>query len=179
MTKLSTIGALSLTAFGIHGGGHVMRGTAHDILWACNVAAALLSFGCLRRKPLAAAVSLLWLSFGTPMWLLDLMTGGELIATSLLVHVLCVPLGALAVREMGLPKRSWLWATVALLALMLLSRFVTPAASNVNLSHAVHAGWEQTFPRHDVYILMFTVLGAAVFFVAEMLWRRALKKKTK
>ena len=43
------LGGLALLSFVIHGGGHVLRGTAHDVLWACTVANLLIAFGLLFR----------------------------------------------------------------------------------------------------------------------------------
>ncbi len=165
--RLVVYAVLAALSVLVHGGNHVLRGTAHDLLWICNVAPVLLAIGCAIRDATLVAISTLWLAYGTPMWLLDLATGAGMIPTSVLPHVLCPIVGVLAVRELGVPARAWLRATGALVALMLVARVATPPAPNVNLVHAVWKGWEDWFPRHDVYLLVGLATSALTFFAVE------------
>ncbi|WP_437493612.1 hypothetical protein WME75_20930 [Sorangium sp. So ce1014] len=166
-SRLRVLGGLAATAFLVHGGNHVRRGSPHDVLWMCNVAPLLLAAGCFLAKPDLAAIAALWLAFGTPMWLLDIATGSGLILTTFLPHVLCPVVAVLAVREMGLARRAWLKATGALLALGGLTRVLTPPEANVNLSHRVWAGWEAMFPRYDRYFVLVAAAAALTFFVLD------------
>ena len=143
---LALLGAVAFVSYLVHNGNHVLRGEPYDLMWFCNVSPLLLAIGCVWRKPLAVSVSLLWLLYGTPMWFLDLMTGAGMILTSFLPHVVCVAVGVLAVRRLGFPKHSWLWASGGSVLLLALTRLVTPAEYNVNLVFSVWAGWEQYFP---------------------------------
>src|SRR6185436_16089995 len=43
--RLWAYAALAALAAVVHDGGHVLRGTAHDVLWMCNVAPVLLAVG--------------------------------------------------------------------------------------------------------------------------------------
>jgi hypothetical protein len=162
---------LAATAFVIHGGGHVLRGTAHDLLWICNVAPVLLAAGALFENATAVAIATLWLGYGTPMWLLDLATGANMIVTSPLPHVLCPIVGVVAARKLGVPRLAWLRATAALVLVLVAARLLTPPEPNVNLVHAVWKGWETYFPRHDAYVLFGLVSSAFTFFVVERLLR--------
>ncbi|KYF72427.1 hypothetical protein [Sorangium cellulosum] len=166
-SRLRVMGGLAAMAFVVHGGNHVRRGSPYDLLWMCNVAPILLAAGCFFAKPDLAAIAALWLAFGTPMWLLDIATGSGIILTSFLPHVLCPVVAVLAVREMGLARRAWLKATAALLALVGLTRALTPPGPNVNLSHRVWAGWEAAFPRYDRYFALVAAAAALTFFVLD------------
>ncbi|WP_437786620.1 hypothetical protein [Sorangium sp. So ce1097] len=166
-SRLRVMGGLAVMAFVVHGGNHVRRGSPYDLLWMCNVAPILLAAGCFFARPDLAAIAALWLAFGTPMWLLDIATGSGLILTTFLPHVLCPVLAVLAVREMGLARRAWLKATGALLALVGVTRALTPPEANVNLSHRVWAGWEAMFPRYDRYFALVAAAAALTFFVLD------------
>ncbi|MBX3264181.1 MAG: hypothetical protein KIS78_37185 [Labilithrix sp.] len=169
-------GAAALACWMIHGGNHVLRGTAHDLLWACNVAVPVLALGCFRGARTACAIPLLWLSFGTPIWLIDLATGAGLIPTSLFVHVIAPLIGIAAVRRLGWPPRAWLSATMASAGLLLLTRLVGAPEPNVNLAFRIHDGWERAFGSHALFLA--TLLGAsAVVFVAVDAGARRLARR--
>ncbi len=179
--RLRVLGGLAAVALLVHGGNHVRRGSPYDVLWLCNVAPLLLAAGCLLARPALAAIAALWLAFGTPLWVLDVATGSGVILTSFLPHVLCPVVAALAVREMGLPRRAWLKATGAMLALYALTRALTPPAQNVNLAHRVWSGWEATFPRYDQYFALVVGAAALTFFAAERAlaaWIKARRRLT-
>jgi hypothetical protein len=144
-------------------------GQGHNLLWACNVAAPLLALGCALGIRRLIAIPTLWLCFGTPLWLLDLATGGTMTPTSPLVHLLCPVVGILAARRLGWGAPSWHWATAALGVLLLLTRLVSPPALNVNLAFAVWAGWERYFPSHGLYIALLLISSAATFWLVERL----------
>ena len=169
--RLWAYAALAAFAAVVHDGGHLLRGTAHDVLWMCNVAPVLLAVGSGIRDATLVAVGTLWLGYGTPLWLLDLATGSNLIPTSVLPHVLCPVLGILATRELGVPKHAWLHATAALVVVLLLARVFTPPESNVNLVYSVWKGWEAYFPRHDLYLAFGIATSALTFFLVERLLR--------
>ncbi|KYF97657.1 hypothetical protein BE20_37870 [Sorangium cellulosum] len=166
-SRLRVMGGLAAVAFVVHGGNHVRRGSPHDLLWMCNVAPLLLATGCFLARPDLAAIAALWLAFGTPIWLLDVATGSGLLLTTFLPHVLCPILAVLAVRELGLPHRAWLKATAALLALVGLTRALTPPETNVNLSHRVWAGWEALFPRYDLFLALVAAAAALTFLAID------------
>ncbi|WP_437321584.1 hypothetical protein [Sorangium sp. So ce385] len=166
-SRLRVMGGLAAMAFVVHGGNHVRRGSPHDLLWMCNVAPLLLAAGCFLAKPDLAAIAALWLAFGTPIWLLDIATGSGLILTTFLPHVLCPILAVLALRELGLPQRAWLKATAALLALVGLTRALTPPETNVNLSRRVWTGWEALFPRYALFFALVATAAALTFLAID------------
>ena len=164
-------------AFVIHAGHHLRSGQGQELMWACNVAAPVLAVGCAVGVRRLIAIPTLWLCFGTPLWLLDLATGGTMSPTSPLVHLLCPVVGVLAARRLGWGKPSWHWATLAAVMLMLLTRVVTAPARNINLAFSVWAGWEAFFPSYAVYFVVVVLGAAATFFVAERLLLRWLRPR--
>jgi hypothetical protein len=161
------LGCVALACFAVHGGYHVLHHEAHDLLWACNTACFLIGVSCLLSARTGVAIGLSWLSWGIPMWCLDLATGGAMIPTSPLTHLGGFTVGALAVRRLGWPPDTWWRATIALILLSRITRLLTPRSANVNLAFSVQAGWEQYFPSYGVYFALIVALGAATFFVFE------------
>jgi hypothetical protein len=171
---VAKLGVLGLLCYGIHAGFHVARGHAVDALWACHVATLLSAAGAFTQRARLAAVAVLWLAFGNAVWLVDLSTGGEFFPTSLLTHVGGLAIGLLVLRRLGWPASSWWPAALGFLALLLLTRLLTPRADNVNLAFSVSPGWEALFPSYPVYLALLVGAGALTFFVAELGLRRLL-----
>ncbi|OJY29783.1 MAG: hypothetical protein BGO98_49105 [Myxococcales bacterium 68-20] len=173
-TPLPVHGVVVLACWMLHGGNHVLRGTAHDLLWACNVAVPMLAVGCFRGARLPCAIALLWLSFGTPIWLLDLATGAGLISTSIFVHVVAPLVGIAAMRRFGWPPRAWVSATMASAGLLLLTRIVGSPGPNVNLAFRIHDGWERYFASHLLFLGLLLGASALAFMAVDGIARRHL-----
>ena len=105
---------------------------------------------------------------------IDLATGAGMILTSVFVHFGCLAIGFLAVRRLGWPRHTWLVATGASLVPLVLARIFTPPGPNVMLAFRIHDGWEKHFSSHAQYLAVMIGGSAVVFFVVEMLARRAL-----
>lgn len=176
MAALRAAGVAALGCYAVHGTERVLSGAPEDLLWMCHLGTLLIGLGLLgfdrRAGPSLLTIGLCWLSFGTPLWLLDVFAGGELIVTSMLTHVGGPVLGLYGARHLPAPRGVWWRASLALLALQGSCRLVTPPASNVNLSFAVATGWESTFPSFPAYAVMLTALGAVTFCLCELLLRR-------
>lgn len=172
--RLDLWGALALLLYALHAANHIRRGAMHDLLWVCNVAPLVLGISCLRRSAIGVAIPLLWLSSGTALWLLDALTGGELMVTAIFTHIGGLAISALAVRTLGMPSGAWYKAAGALGVLVGLSRVLTPAQYNVNLSFRVWTGWEVYFPSHVAYLGLLLAISTTAFFVVERLMLRTL-----
>jgi hypothetical protein len=85
-------------------------------------------------------------------------------------HLGVLAIGFVAVRRLGWPRRSWLAAIAGATGLVALTRLIAPAGPNVNLAFRVWTGWEQSFPRHDLYFLMMWLGGGVCFLVVERLY---------
>lgn len=171
---MNLLGALALLFYVAHAGYHVHRGTAGDLFWACNVACPMLALGCFARARLLCVAALCWLAYGLPMWILDVVTGGDFVPTSILTHVGGAVLAVLAVRRLGWPRFAWAFASAATLLLLAVTRLVGSPARNANLAFRVHDGWDRWFPSHGAYLAMMWLGSAAVFVALEIGWRRVL-----
>lgn len=169
------LGVVSLIFWAIHAGNHVFfRNTGHDLFWICNIAPVVLAVGCFRESARLCAIATAWLSYGMPIWLLDLATGAGMIRTSVFTHFGCLAIGLVAVRRLGWPRHTWLVATVASLVPLILARLFTPPGPNVMLAFRVHDGWEKHFSSHPSYLAVMIAGSAVIFLVVETILRRAL-----
>jgi hypothetical protein len=165
--------ALAAAAIGVvHDSYHVMRGELHDLIWFCNLAVPMIAVGCVARSAALVGVAASWLAFGTPVWLLDVLSGGEIIPTSFLTHLIGPVLAVAAVRVLGWKPWTWLLATFASALLLVVTRLLTAPRDNVNLAFAVWPGWERWFPNHATYLAMLCALATLTFFVVELLAQR-------
>ena len=180
-TYVRALGGVALACFVAHAAWHVARGEAHDLLWTCNCACLVVAVGALAAARTVVAVGLLWLSFGVPMWILDLTRGGSLVPTSVLTHVGGLLVAVLVLRRLGWPEPGpwwrgvWWKAVLALLALVAVSRVATPPAANVHLAFAVYHGWERTFPSYGSYLALAFAGVALTFLLVEKAAARALR----
>jgi hypothetical protein len=170
---VTVFGVVTLLFYAAHVAFHVSRGTSGDLLWACNVAVPMLAIGCLLRAPRLVASAVLWLSYGAPMWILDITTGGDFVPTSILTHFGGLAIGVVVIRRLGWPRHSWLVACGGTALLLGLTRLVGSPERNANLAFRVHDGWERWFASHPVYLAMMWLASAVVFFAVEriILWR--------
>ena len=172
---LRILGALALAIYALHAANHLRRGEAHDLLWICNLAPGVLAIGCFARSPSIAALPLLWLGVGTPLWLLDALAGGAVVGTGILVHLGGLALAALAVHHLGMPRGSWYRAVVVLALVMLLTRIATPAEHNVNVAFAIRPGWQPYFPSYAVYFAALLAIFSSAFFAIERVFVRVAR----
>lgn len=171
--RLPLHGVVALSCAVVHDGNHLNRGSGHDVLWACNVAVPMIAAGCFGGWPILCAVGLLWLCFGTPIWVVDLMTGANMIATSPLVHGVAPAVAVLALLRTGWPRRAWAVASLLSVALLVFSRIVGSPDPNVNLAFRVHQGWEQHFHSHALFLLLLVAVSSVMFFLLDrFLFRR-------
>lgn len=170
------LGLLSVIFFSINLFFWILRGVPSNFLWACHLGALAVGVGLLLRLPLLNAVGVLWLGLGNGMWLLYMLGGGPVFPTSVLTHVGGLLIGILGVRQIGLGKRSWLWAIIILVLLRLVSRQFTPEAENINLAFRVHEGWETVFPSFFWYSVMLLFVSSLSFIIMEQLLRKLIKR---
>ena len=151
---------LLLAAFGLHALNLVRTTSLAELLWSCHVANTIMLIGILLRARLPIATAWLFhLSIGLPAWLVEIVvTRGTfgaakldpaLAATSTLVHVLPIVVGAMWLRRGGfrLTRREMLLAWLIQAALIPLSRPFTPPELNINLAHGIWPAMSHTFSR--------------------------------
>lgn len=131
-SPLGTWGLLACGFFVAHAVTHVARGTPEHAIWACHVSSLLIGIGLLSGRAQLNASGLLVLVVGVPVWLVNLMCGGQLIATSLLTHLGGLAAGVIGVRRLGWPRPVWFQALLVVVALIAASIWWTPPVANVN-----------------------------------------------
>lgn len=156
--RLPVHAALAAACFLVHDANHVRRGAPLDVLWVCNVAVPLIAIGCLCSRRLVA-VGLTWLGFGTPIWIVSLLAGANMIPTSPLVHIVAPLVALSAIRRVGWPPRTWRLAMAGSLALLAFTRILGNPTGNVNLVFGIEHGFGHAF--HDSHALFLAALVGA------------------
>lgn len=164
-------GLVAYALYALHAAYFIYCDRPSNLLWGCHMAALGVGTGLLLRSPVFNGLGVLSLVFGTPLWVLDFMTGGEFLPTSMGTHLGGLALGIAGVRSLGIPRFTWIKLVALTAFLMTLSYFVTPVAENVNLCQGPPKGWENTFPGYPLFGGI--VLGAAAiqFGLAEVCLR--------
>lgn len=181
------LGILPLAFFGAQAIHYWQTGELGHMLWMCNVGNLLLALGLFLGKARLIRVAVIWLIPGVAVWFVYvvptwgmLLTGKfgvqELLAvvSSTLAHLGGLAVGLPLLRRIGMDDRAWLWAFMWYFIVQLLSRFVTPAALNVNVAHRIQDGWEQTFSSYWKFWLVLTLLVGVCLWILgrllKMLW---------
>jgi hypothetical protein len=141
------------------------------MLWMCNIGNLLLALGLFLEQAILVRVAVMWMVPGLAVWVAYvvptwgmLLTGRfsytELlgVVSSMLAHVGGFAVGMVVVRKIKIDGRAWVYTYLWYFVIQLLSRLITPAAMNVNLSHNIQPGWEQTFSAYWKFWFVLTVL---------------------
>ena len=157
------------------------------MLWMCNIGNLVLALGLFFENAILIRVAVIWMVPGLAVWALYvvptwgmLFTGSfgyaELfgVFSSSLAHLGGFTVGLVALRRIGMDRRAWLYAFVWYFVVQLLSRLVTPAALNVNLSHSIQSGWEQAFGSYLRFWLVLTTLVGLCLWILGTLLRMML-----
>ena len=156
----------------VHASHHVRAGHPEEILWICNSALLLVGLAHLLKAPGLNGIGFAWLLMGTPIWIIDLLGGGEVIWSSFLTHLGGLWLGWQGFGRLGLPRGVWWKGALAFAGLFSVSRLLTPPEANVNLAFAVWKGWEETFPSHALYLALIVAYGYGILWITSLLARR-------
>jgi hypothetical protein len=157
------------------------------MLWMCNIGNLLLAVGLFMEEAILIRVAVIWMVPGVVVWFLYvvptwgmLLTGklsfGQLfgVLSSTLAHIGGISVGLVVLRRVGMDGRAWFYAYIWYFVVQLLSRILTPASMNVNLSHRIQEGWEQMFSSYWRFWLLLTVLvGLCLWilgYLLKLLW---------
>ena len=157
------------------------------MLWMCNIGNLLLAIGIFLEEAILIRVAVMWMVPGVVVWLMYvvptwgmLLTGrlsfGQLfgVLSSTLAHIGGISVGLVVLRKIGMDGKAWFYAFIWYFVAQLLSRLMTPADMNVNLSHRIQDGWEQTFSSYWKFWLLLTLLvGLCLWilgYLLKMLW---------
>jgi hypothetical protein len=155
------------------------------MLWMCNIGNLLLALGLFFEATILIRVAVIWMVPGVAVWFAYVVpTWGMLlhgrfsytelfgVLSSTLAHLGGFAVGIVVLRKIGMDGRAWLYAFSWYFIVQLLSRLVTPAAMNVNLSHRIQPGWEQTFSTYWRFWFVLTLLVGACLWILEVLLKR-------
>jgi hypothetical protein len=109
---------------------------------------------------------------GTPLWLLDLAGGAELVTTSFLTHGGGLIVGLTALCRSGMPCGAWWKTLVALAALQQVCRWTTSETLNINAAFAVYDRFQGWFPSYAWYLAALAPLTGLLLWIAELGLRR-------
>lgn len=134
------------------------------MLWMCNIGNLVLALGLFFEQAILIRVAAIWMVPGVGVWFAYvvptwgmLFTGNftytELFAvvSSTLAHVGGFCVGMVVIRRIRIDRRAWFHAFVWYFVVQLLSRLVTPAAMNVNLSHNIQAATRRYWWRAEFF----------------------------
>jgi hypothetical protein len=169
------LGIVVLVFFVLLAAYHVLDAKPYHILWSCHAACLLVGCGVLFRYPLLNGIGFLWLCYGVPLWIMNVLTGDELILLSVPTHLGGLLIGLWGVKRFGIPRFTWITASICLLILGIVCRFTTPPQANVNLSHAIWHGFETYFPSYLIYIVIVYTSSVVSFCIIELLARKIFK----
>lgn len=186
-TRLRLLGFLPLAFFCAQAIHYWQINELGHMLWMCNIGNLLLALGLFFEEALLIRVAVIWSIPGVAVWFVYvvptwgmLLTGKfgylELVGvlSSTLAHLGGLLVGMLVLRRIRMDQRAWLYAFIWYFVVQLLSRFITPAALNVNVAHRIQDGWEQTFSSYLKFWLVLTLLVGVCLWILgrilRMLW---------
>jgi hypothetical protein len=163
--QLRLLGVLPLGFFLAQGIHYWRINELGHMLWMCNIGNLLLAIGLFLNWALLIRVAVIWMIPGLAVWFVYVALDWGLVLSSTLAHVGGIFVGMVAIRKIGMDRGAWLYALAWYLIIQLLSHFITPAELNVNVSHSVYPGWQQTFNAYWKFWLVLTVATAIVLWI--------------
>jgi hypothetical protein len=188
--QLRLLGILPLAFFSAQAIHYWQIDQLGHMLWMCNIGNLLLALGLFFEQAIMSRIAVMWMVPGVAVWFVYVVpTWGMLLSgrfsytelfgviSSTLAHLGGFSVGIVVLRRIRIDGRAWVYAFIWYLVVQLFSRLVTPAAMNVNLSHSVQTGWEQTFSTYWKFWVVLTALvglGSWILNVLlKMLWPAA------
>jgi hypothetical protein len=181
--QLRLLGSLPLTFFAAQAIHYWQINELGHTLWMCNIGNLLLALGLFLEQAMLVRVAVIWMVPGVAVWFLYvvptwgmLLTGNfsfkELfgVIASSLAHLGGFSVGLIVLRQVRIDSRAWAYAFGWYFIVQLLSHLLTPAAMNVNLSHNIQSGWEQSFSSYwKFWLLLSTLVGLCLWVLARLL----------
>ena len=172
------LGALSFFSWLAHALVHVRRGTGADLVWGCNLGALFIAIGFAFVEPSLLAIGTFWLAAGTPLWLMDLLFGGEWMWTSLLTHGVVFSLGIRRAVRDGLIDGAWWSALLGGALLQQCSRWLTHWSLNVNVAWGIYPPMRRYFSDFPKYWTATFIYLALLYFALDRALRWLHRRRT-
>ena len=166
-TKFRLLGILPVIFFLAQGVHYWRIDELGNLLWMCNIGNLLLAMGLFLEKPLVIRLAAIWMIPGLIIWFIYVVLPWSPFLSSTLAHVGGLIVAMFALSRVRMDRTAWRWAFGWYLMVQLASRFVTPAALNVNLAHAVQTGW--AFGSYWAFWLVLTMITAVVLWLCGLL----------
>jgi hypothetical protein len=182
--QLRQLGFLPLMFFLAQGIHYWQINQLGHMLWMCNIGNLVLALGLFLENPKLVRIAVIWMVPGVGVWFIyyimpiwGKLVGGGFNATELfgilsstLAHIGGFAVGMIVLRRVRVDSLAWLYAFAWYFVVQLLSRLITPAELNVNLSHSIYPGWEQTFSSYlKFWIVLTLIVGACLFLLGLLL----------
>lgn len=184
-TQRRLLGILPLAFFSAQAIHYWQIGQLGHTLWMCNIGNLLLAIGLFLGEAILIRVAVIWMLPGVVVWAMYvvptwgmLLTGklsfGQLfgVLSSALAHLGGFSVGMLALQKVRMDSRAWLYAFGWYFVVQLLSRLLTPAAMNVNLSHRIQDGWEQSFSSYWKFWLLLSIMVGLCLWILGFLFKK-------
>ena len=168
-TRLLLLGLLPLFFFLAQGVHYWRIGELGNMLWMCNVGNLLLAMGLFLEKPVLVRLAAIWTVPGFIVWFLYVVLTWGMFLTSTLAHGGGIVVAMFALSKYRMDRTAWRWAFGWYLVIQLCSRFVTAAALNVNVAHAVQSGWQRAFQSYWTFWLTLTLVTMVVLWLTGLL----------
>ncbi len=139
------------------------------MLWMCNIGNLIFALGLFLDKPVLVRLSAIWMIPGVVIWFIYVVLPWGMFLSSTLAHLGGLVVSLIALKRYRMDRTAWRYAFGWYLIVQLVSRFVTPAAFNVNMAYSVAAGWERTFQSYWSFWLVLTAVTALGLWVSGML----------
>lgn len=180
-TRMRLLGLLPLIFFLAQGVHYWRINQLGHMLWMCNIGNLLLAMGLFLDKPVVVRLSSIWMIPGLLIWLLYVVLAWGVFLSSTLAHVGGLVVAMIAMSRYRMDRNAWRWAFGWYLMIQLFSRFVTPPDLNVNLAHAIQAGWERTFDSYWAFWLTLTLVAIVTVWLSGLLlwsiWPQGIRKE--
>jgi hypothetical protein len=154
-------------------------------LWMCNIGNLLLAIGLFLGEAILIRVAVIWMLPGVVVWAMyvvpswGMLLTGKLsfdqlfgVLSSTLAHLGGFSVGMLALQKVRMDNAAWLYAFGWYFVVQLLSRLLTPAAMNVNLSHRIQDGWEQSFSSYWKFWLLLSMMVGLCLWILGFLFKK-------
>ena len=166
-----TLGILPLIFFSAQAVHYWRTNELGHLLWMCNIGSIVLALGLLFDKPALVRLSAIWAIPGLVIWFVYVVLPWGVFLTSALDHIGGLIVSLIALKRYRMDRTAWRYAFGWYLIVQLISRFVTPAALNVNLAHTVASGFDKTFHSYWSFWLVLTAATAAgLWLTGIILW---------
>jgi hypothetical protein len=143
-----------------------------QMLWICNMGNLILAVGLFFDQVVIIRVAVIWMIPGLVIWFVYVVLQWGVFLSSTFAHVGGLLLGLVALRKVGVDRAAWLYALGWYLVIQLASRLMTAAELNVNLSHSIYTGWEQSFSAYWKFWMVLTILAAVILWLIGSVLRR-------